>query len=142
MDDFGFIDEDDEALAAAALIKRSLVDTTERPRAQELTRVAHGFVPTIAGADWACFARIGGEEFIIMLPGLELDAGHAAAEPFRRLTESLSAEVGSSCLKFTISAGVAAYQTTDRNLDGLLQRADHALYRAKELGRNRVQTAL
>jgi diguanylate cyclase len=141
MDDFGFIDEDDEALAAAALIKRSLADTTERPRAQELTRVAHGFVPTIAGADWACFARIGGEEIINMLPGLELDAGHAAAEQFRRLTESLSGG-GLVLPQIHHFSGSGRLPTTDRNLDGLLQRADHVLYRAKELGRNRVQTAL
>lgn len=79
--------------------------------------------------------RHGGEEFVVVLPGLGLDA---AAEVCERLRERLArypwlAVCGTS-VPVTVSIGLAAAPVYQ--LDSLLQRADAALYRAKEHGRN------
>ncbi|UJW86791.1 sensor domain-containing diguanylate cyclase [Devosia sp. SL43] len=108
---------------------------------KELARAAHGFVPTIAGTDSAFFARIGGEEFIILLPGTKEQAAAIVAEQFRKLVEQIKVPTGSGGLQFTISSGVACYRKQDHSFEGVLQRADHALYRAKDNGRNRVELA-
>lgn len=81
--------------------------------------------------------RHGGEEFVVVLPGLTLDA---AAEVCERLRERLArypwqAVCGTS-IPVTVSIGLAAAPAYQ--LDSLLQRADQALYRAKDGGRNRV----
>jgi diguanylate cyclase len=81
--------------------------------------------------------RHGGEEFVVVLPGLTLDA---AAEVCERLRERLArypwlAVCGTS-IPVTVSIGLAAAPAYQ--LDSLLQSADEALYRAKGQGRNRV----
>jgi len=77
-------------------------------------------------------ARIGGEEFVILLPGRSLASALAVAEAVRRAVEA--APVG-GLPGVTISAGVAEGARPD-----LLAAADAALYRAKRAGRNRVVT--
>lgn len=108
---------------------------------KQLTRLAHDFVPTIEGTDSALFARMGGEEFIILLPGVEVPAAEAVAERFRRAVQAMSIALPDGELKFTISLGVASYRDTDCTFDGLLGRADAALYDAKAGGRNLVRLA-
>jgi diguanylate cyclase len=85
-------------------------------------------------------ARYGGEEFVIVLPGKALAAAGDIAEQFRDYvatrtvrTRQSGREIGS----ITMSLGIAELRWTD-TLDQLIERADAALYRAKELGRNRV----
>ncbi len=82
------------------------------------------------------FARLGGEEFAIILPSTSLDEAKAIAERFREKVEQ-------TCLKgedvnVTISAGVADYSHVIGNLDDVLHAADEAMYLAKSLGRNQV----
>ena len=79
----------------------------------------------------AC-ARVGGEEFVAVLPGADLDAGVAFAE---RVRASMAATPG-AIARITASAGVAAAQTADA--EALFARADEALYAAKRSGRDRV----
>jgi diguanylate cyclase (GGDEF)-like protein len=83
----------------------------------------------------ATVGRYGGEEFIALLPGgSERDAA-AYAEAFRATVEAQSWRERD--LVVTISAGVAEADEGDSR-ESLLRKADHALYRAKREGRNRV----
>lgn len=105
---------------------------------KELTRAAHEFVPTIPGADSALFARIGGEEFLVLLPGIAAPDAKSTAERLRQKIENIALTQGSQVLKFTVSMGVAQFGDDDHRFDDLLARADRALYTAKQTGRNRV----
>lgn len=82
------------------------------------------------------FARMGGEEFIVMLPGQGLPDVFQTAERLRLL---IAQNVIPDCPdRVTISAGIAGLENASEEIDDLLRRADQALYRAKNQGRNRV----
>ncbi len=82
--------------------------------------------------------RLGGEEFAIILPGAELaDAGLFADRLRRKVAESAATHEGRE-LPVTISIGVSEIRPADAGAEDVLGRADRALYRAKESGRNRV----
>ncbi len=83
-------------------------------------------------------ARAGGEEFVMLLPGAPLEAAIALVE---RLRQRMAAGPGAVAAPLTISAGVAAYPAHGATLDAALQRADQALYYAKNNGRNAVCVA-
>ena len=78
--------------------------------------------------------RWGGEEFLLVLPGVDLDAARILADRIRRAVEALDT-AGTGPL--TISAGVAAFDT-DYDFAATLRTADRRLYQAKAAGRNRV----
>jgi len=85
--------------------------------------------------------RYGGEEFLILLPEQDLDAGLAAAERYRQAIEELAIPHDSNPPDnvVTISAGVALLSHSEgKSVGAWLNEADAALYRAKQLGRNRV----
>jgi diguanylate cyclase (GGDEF)-like protein len=83
--------------------------------------------------------RIGGEEFAVVLPETGGEAAMLIAERLRGAVESASFVFQQSePIRFTVSIGVALRQAAD-SLDSLLARADDALYRAKNSGRNRVE---
>jgi diguanylate cyclase (GGDEF)-like protein len=93
-------------------------------------------------ADDALPCRFGGEEFVALLPGVDIDAATARAEALRARIESLKIRYADGHLPpVTISAGVAAYPTFGANLAELLKSADAALYEAKRAGRNRIVIA-
>lgn len=83
------------------------------------------------------FARFGGDEFSVLLPTADMDQACAVAERIRQGLERMDVRFGALTLKVTASIGVAPL-TPDR-LDQSLASADMALYRAKSLGRNRVE---
>ncbi|HTP64098.1 MAG TPA: diguanylate cyclase [Geobacteraceae bacterium] len=78
--------------------------------------------------------RYGGEEFLAILPETDLDSAFEAAERMRKAVE---AKAG-----VTISLGIASCRKEMRDSTSLLRSADAALYRAKQLGRNRVEAAI
>ncbi len=82
------------------------------------------------------FARIGGEEFAVVLPQTPIAAAEISAERLRAAVASLSVPVPDGELKITISLGIATLESDDLDLEELLKRADSALYHAKENGRN------
>ncbi|RJK97108.1 GGDEF domain-containing protein [Vallicoccus soli] len=82
-------------------------------------------------------ARLGGEEFLVVLPGGDLAAGRALGERLRRAAQAAG---GADLPSFTVSVGVAAGRVVE-SVDDLYRAADEALLRAKRAGRDRVETA-
>jgi diguanylate cyclase (GGDEF)-like protein len=82
--------------------------------------------------------RIGGEEFAILLPETHPQAAFAFAERLRSLVESAAIPYAGSDLGITVSIGISRLDPADAEAGIALRRADHALYRAKREGRNRV----
>ncbi|WP_459655624.1 GGDEF domain-containing protein, partial [Achromobacter xylosoxidans] len=85
-------------------------------------------------------ARSGGEEFVMLMPGASLAAAVGAAERLRLKLERLGTDTGLPA-PITLSAGVACYPAHGATLDEVMQRADRALYYAKNHGRNAVCVA-
>jgi two-component system cell cycle response regulator len=104
-----------------------------------LEKVAAVIGSVIRATDVA--GRYGGEEFIIILPHAEWSEALIVAERIRKAVEAAEMQ-GSSGETFsiTVSQGVGSY-TGDDDIHSLIQRADAALYKAKENGRNRVEFA-
>jgi diguanylate cyclase (GGDEF)-like protein len=80
--------------------------------------------------------RLGGEEFVILAPGVGEEAAMALGERIRKSFAEVAVDVDARAVAATVSIGVAASRAGD--LTGLLARADNALYQAKQGGRNRV----
>jgi diguanylate cyclase (GGDEF)-like protein len=86
--------------------------------------------------------RLGGEEFGVVLPGADAhDAMALATRLCERAADSPLNADGQS-IHFSVSIGVTDLRFTDSTPTSVLSRADKALYRAKELGRNRVELAV
>ena len=84
------------------------------------------------------FGRIGGEEFLIVIPDADLRSAHVRAESVRSHLSAMDITTLTPELEaLTVSIGVAISRSGD-SVSSLLQRADAALYRAKASGRNRV----
>ncbi|OUS82579.1 GGDEF domain-containing protein [Pseudomonas putida] len=88
-------------------------------------------------------ARLGGEEFVVILPGLAPERANFIAERLRRAIQDLHVVQADQRLQITVSIGVAGCDADmpAPSLDELLASADQALYRAKARGRNRVEQA-
>lgn len=107
-----------------------------------LKMVAKMLTDSVKGQD--VVARFGGEEFVLLLPATPLEGASAVAENIRSLVARkglFNRESRENYGAVTISAGVAALTPEDKTLDELIERADRALYQAKEAGRNRVIVA-
>jgi diguanylate cyclase (GGDEF)-like protein len=93
--------------------------------------------------DEELLARLGGEEFVIVLPGLAPEQAKFTAERLRRAVQDMHTAQGDARLQITVSIGLAGCAGGEfaPSLDELLARADQALYRAKAHGRNRVEQA-
>lgn len=83
--------------------------------------------------------RIGGEEFVVVCADTSLDQAMAVAERLREATTALHFDDIDPALRVTVSIGVAQSQQSDDTHEDVLARADAALYRAKQRGRNRVE---
>ena len=80
-------------------------------------------------------ARVGGEEFIVMLPETTVDGAYSFAERFRKKVYASTTIIDKHTIKYSVSIGIAL-SNNDNNIKDILQRADDALYKAKESGRN------
>jgi two-component system cell cycle response regulator len=93
--------------------------------------------------DWC--ARLGGEEFVVVLPQTDLAGAAVVAERLRRLVEEYPLHLSESVRPITVSIGVSGLQALPKresaSVETLLADADRHLYKSKENGRNRVTTA-
>ena len=83
-------------------------------------------------------ARFGGEEFVMLVPQTALAGGLQLAESLRAAVEACPFHFKGERVTITLSVGITAFRPGERS-DLVLKRADEALYRAKHLGRNRVE---
>ncbi|MEV4800672.1 GGDEF domain-containing protein [Nonomuraea sp. NPDC049421] len=88
--------------------------------------------------DYDVVGRFGGEEFVVLLPGADIDEARRVAERLRVHISHMAVPVEDTLVKVTVSTGVALMSVHGDDLIDLLTAADLALYRAKELGRDRV----
>ena len=86
-------------------------------------------------------ARIGGEEFALLLPETDLSQAQVAAERLRREVAANSLEVASRSIPATVSIGVATSLAAMNDISDLMKAANQAVYDAKHAGRNRVTVA-
>jgi two-component system, cell cycle response regulator len=87
------------------------------------------------------FARYGGEEFVILLQGTPIKTAIEVAERIRTTIESSVFEFEGKTIPVTISLGVASRIYSESSWEQLFKRADEALYKSKQSGRNRVTAA-
>lgn len=85
-----------------------------------------------------CLARIGGEEFAILLPATPLEQAVMLAEKLRAAIDEQTFYADSESFRATITCGVTEFHETDESFEKVMQRADEAMYRGKAAGRNRV----
>jgi diguanylate cyclase (GGDEF)-like protein len=102
---------------------------------QVLKRIASKIQEEIRKID--CFGRYGGEEFLLLLPETDSVAARASVDRIRQRIEEISFPELDGNQQATISAGIAQYKNGEP-IEKTILRADHALYRAKHEGRNRV----
>ena len=104
-------------------------------------RVLQAFAATCIGMlrEIDIFARIGGEEFVALLPEITLDRAEIVAERLRHAISVIRVhQPRGDPIAFTVSIGVTCLETQSEDLLALLDDADKALYEAKRSGRNRV----
>lgn len=83
-------------------------------------------------------ARVGGEEFAVLLPSVGLVHALAVAERLRAQVQLASVRYEEHSIGYAVSIGVAVMEDSVAGVDGLIKRADQALYAAKRRGRNQV----
>ncbi|MCF6472533.1 GGDEF domain-containing protein [Nonomuraea sp. MG754425] len=103
-------------------------------------QVLVGVAATLRGQlrEYDVVGRFGGEEFVVLLPGADIDEARRVAERLRVRVGHMTIPVDETLVRVTISVGVALMSVHGDDLIDLLAAADLALYRAKELGRDRV----
>ena len=104
---------------------------------QFLVQIARLFKSCLRGSDIVC--RYGGEEFVVVLPGVSAAAAEKRAEEIRRDCSELVVYCAGQALRVTLSFGVASYPLHGDNGEAVIIKADQALYAAKRLGRDQVR---
>jgi diguanylate cyclase (GGDEF)-like protein len=107
-------------------------DRLGHPRGDEVLRRA-GEILTSTNRRIDLAARVGGEEFAVLLPDSDERGAHIAAERMRRAIREGFAD---DSMPLTISFGIASFPAHGDNTDDLMESADQALYTAKEIGRD------
>jgi len=117
---------------------KSINDTHGHATGDEALKiVANELIKVVRKSD--IFGRIGGEEFATTLPNTSLEGTMLVAEKMRTIIEKIDfASDDGSLIKLRVSIGVSMLEDEDNTLEDLLHRADLALYKAKESGRNQV----
>lgn len=82
--------------------------------------------------------RLGGEEFVILLPDVSVEQAKIIIERLRQSVEEQEIAIGNMKCSFTASFGISELRNENKMIDKAMRRADKALYEAKETGRNKV----
>ena len=82
--------------------------------------------------------RMGGEEFLVILPGVEAATAALRLNHLRETVENIQLPFEGLSVHITLSIGISVYPNNGATLDDLINKADKALYKAKDAGRNRV----
>ena len=85
-------------------------------------------------------ARIGGDEFSVLLPETDLEGGRRVANKLRKALSAYSQRLDPVIPPLSFSAGVGQLRREDKSIDDLIARADEAQYRAKEAGKGQIRT--
>ncbi|MFY2763103.1 GGDEF domain-containing protein [Arenimonas sp. MALMAid1274] len=101
-----------------------------------LRAVASTVAAELRGGD--VLGRMGGEEFAVALPGAKRVHAIAVAERIRMAVQDHCRQIGEEVVELTVSIGAAEYLGEAEALDALVDRADRAMYMAKDSGRNMV----
>ncbi len=116
---------------------KAVNDTYGHPGGDEVLKgLSALLLENVRVVDVAC--RFGGEEFLLMLPGLAPEHALERAEQCRAAFAAAEINVEGQVVRATISVGIAVYPQHGQTLADLTRCADVALYQAKEGGRNRV----
>lgn len=119
---------------------KQLNDTWGHALGDRALRTFGGVLLTVTGTRDAV-ARLGGEEFAILLPGRSPRSALSLAERLRATVEGLRLSEGEELVRFTVSVGLSSLQPGELGFEPMLRRADRALYKVKRSGRNRVLLA-
>lgn len=119
---------------------KKLNDTWGHALGDRALRAFGGVLLTVTGSSDSV-ARLGGEEFAVLLPGRSVRSALAVAERLRATVEGLRLSEGEELIRFTVSVGLSSLRRGEETMDAMMRRADHALYQAKRDGRNRVALA-
>lgn len=112
-------------------------DTYGHPGGDEVLKMLSAlFLEKVRTTDVPC--RYGGEEFLLLLPGMSAEIAVVRANQWRSSFAERSVPFGGVSIQCTISIGVAVYPNHGESMEALTRSADLALYRAKAQGRNRV----
>jgi two-component system cell cycle response regulator len=121
VDHFKVINDTNGHLAGDAILRQVAAEVKPRLREQDI------------------FARVGGEEFAMLLPEIGRDGAMITGEKVRRIIEGATFVFEKISAKITVSVGVTSLDLRSREPNSLYERADAALYEAKAKGRNCVQ---
>jgi diguanylate cyclase len=118
---------------------KSVNDTYGHPVGDEVLKIVCALAgQTLRSTDRV--GRLGGEEFGILLPGTMIGAGTTTVERLNGVVDAYDWERVAPGLRVHFSAGITVFHALD-NAQKIIKRADDALYRAKQTGRNRVAVA-
>jgi len=104
-----------------------------------LQEVVRSIRTELRGSD--VLARFGGDEFIALLPETEGKGAREMGERIRRAIEGSTLDLRGGGIGTTVSVGVSSYPSDGGNLEVIMDKADKAMYRAKQQGRNKVVAA-
>jgi diguanylate cyclase (GGDEF)-like protein len=114
------------------------INDTHGHDAGDAALVELGRVLTQATRAFDVTARLGGEEFVMLVPGTDIPGAIALAERLRLMVAGMELHSAKGAFCMSASIGVTAFARGDCDWAEVLARADRALYQAKSLGRNRV----
>jgi len=134
--------ESDSAIVLMADIDRfKLVNDTYGHSTGDLVLKAVAAEMEMNVGGFGFVGRYGGEEFAVVFPSMTQNEAYELAENLRENLEKLEIKTKEHTLRVTLSMGIAKVKESDENIEAAISRADAALYRAKDNGRNRVEVA-